>query len=327
MLISFYKDFESGEAVAKITKFADRIWINEEGDIECHRETYFDLTQGSFKKIFILTPFKNILELEDMTNTLLDENYILNKRSSGEYKLVDKVNRIFTTDYIENIYAVPIRLIQSVNIGACSYIDITFDHEIVSPKKCAFRFKFRINSSAEKLGKDNYNLNLSYFNGRSCRAECSALDISRRELKAVSILDKNRSGGFDILIHLPIGAKATEVNEFCHKGESLVSPSGKEEEKRVQCIWHMREFYENEVNREIGMNNGHNFSVTYTMKSVIERVDDLRNEIDKLKENDQNLRKELKKTRKSLNISTILAIIALLIAVIIPIIISVLKIK
>ena len=316
MLVSFYKDFESEKASVSVIKFADRIWVNEEGDIECHREIYFELKDGNLKKCLILTPFKNILELEDITKTLLDENYVLNKKSSGEYKLIDKANRFFAMDYIENIYAVPIKIIQSVNIGTCSYIEISFDHEIKIAQKCAFRFKFRINSMAEKLGEDSFHLKLSYFDGRSCKNECTALNIHKREIKAATILDTNRSGGFDILIHLPAGAKPTDTSEYCHKGESPVSPSGLEDKKRVQCIWHMRELYNDEVGREIGVNNGHPFFVTYSMRSLTERVDELRKEIENIKQGNQHLRKDLKKTARGQYIGTILAIIAIIFTII-----------
>ena len=90
MLVAFYRDTESRDAKVKIIKFADRVWINEEGDLECLREIYFELLEGTLRRLQILTPFEKISVPEDLTETFIDKQNILNKKDFGDYKLKDK---------------------------------------------------------------------------------------------------------------------------------------------------------------------------------------------------------------------------------------------
>ncbi len=317
MLVAFFKEEKCN---VKVIKFCDRIWVDEEGNIECHREIYLDLIEGSLRKIFTLTNFRHILELEDMTNTLLDENYPVNKRSSGEYKLMNHNGRFFSIDFIDNIYAISIKSIQSVQIKDCSYIEALFN-EIKAPAKCALRFKFKINSLAEKLAEESHLIELRYFDNRECLEECSVLNLQEREVKAITILDmKTKSGGFDVIVHLPQEAKNIEPSEFCHKTYNKLEPIGTEGEKKPEVLWHFREFFRDEVGKEIGMGAGINISVKYSLISVIERVMTFRNEF--IKE-EKLLKGEIEKIKRKIRtggtlqkLSIVIALIAIALAII-----------
>jgi len=332
MLVAFYKDFGAEQTVVKVIKFGDRIWVNEDGDIECHREIFLDLSEGNLRKIFMLTSFRHIVEPEDMTDTFLKEDYSVNKKSSGEYKLVNVAKKLFSVDYIDNIYAVPIRSFQTSLIGDCSYLEVIFNQEIQAPIKFAMRLKFKVNSLAEKLEEDNYLLKLNYFHSRACENECNALNVYEREIKAKTILDmKTRSGGFDILIHLPYGAKNIDPSEKCHRTQNTLDAGGKEGPYRHECIWHMREFHDNEVGKEIGTNSGsgYEFRIIYNMISFTERMSEFRKElmeenkllkedIGNLRSNNETLHEKVRKGEKLQIISIIVALIAIILAIIIP---------
>ncbi len=319
MLVAFYKETESPLSKVNVFKFNDRIWVNDTGDIECYREIYLNLTEGSLRKLFLLLNFRNILDLKDLTNTYLDEDYSFNKFHSGEYKLIDSDARIFTIDYIDNIHVLKIKTIQAAQIRTCSYIEIIFDKEIQAPINFAVRFTFRINSMAEKLKEDNFIINFLYFDDRSYKNECDALSIVKKEIKAITILDlKNKSGGFDIVVHLPFGAKAINTSEYCHTSYSKLGPKGKEGDNRSQCIWHFREFYNNEVNKEIGVINGEKLSIEYSMVTVSERMAKFKDEI--LEENEilktaiDRLQKANKRLQSRIRRGQIMQIISLVVA-------------
>jgi len=327
MLVAFFKEEKCN---VKVIKFCDRIWIDEEGNIECHREIYLDLIEGSLRKIFMLTNFRHILELEDITDTFLNENYPANNKSSGVYKLINHQKRIFSIDFIDSIYALQIKSksILSSQINDCSYIEAIFDNEINAPIKCALRFKFKINSITEKLEEENYLIELPYFDDRECQHECAALRIFDREIKAIMILDmKTKSGGFDVLVHLPYEAKNIEPSERFHKTHSKLEPTGKEGANKPEVVWHIREFFDDEVGREIGMGNGIKLSIKYSKVSIVERVATFRNEfikenellkeeIEKIKSVNQALEKRIRLGGKLQKLSILLAFIAMALAII-----------
>ena len=282
MLVAFYKDTESKQSEVKIIKFSDRIWINEEGDIECNREIYLSLLQGDLRKIFMLTLFQNIIDLEDLTETFLKEDYPENNVHSGKYKLIDGDKGLFSLDHLDKIYAVKIKTLQSSAIRNCCYIEVIFDQESTTPTSAAIRLKFRINSLVEKLTEDNYGITLSYFENRECEHECNVLDVPGKEIKAVTILDMDKkSGGFDVLVHLPYGARKVSSTEHAHISRSALAPQGNEGESRTQCIWHLREFFDNEVGKEVGINigSGVKFDIEYNIKSMVERMTTMKHEL------------------------------------------------
>jgi hypothetical protein len=318
MLVAFFKEEKCD---VKVIKFADRIWVDEEGNIECHREIYLDLTQGTLRKLFMLSNFRHILEIEDITDTFLDENYLPNTRSTGEYKLVNQQMRRFSIDFIDNLYALPIKFIQSSQIEDCSYIGVTFHNEITGPVKAALRFKFKVNSLMEKLEDESHLIELNYFENRDCLPECKMLNVLEREIKAITLLDATtRSGGLDVLVILPFAAKNIEASEHAHKIFSKLEPIGRYGENKTEVIWHMREFFNNEVRKEIGMANGMRLSIKYSMTSVEERVKTFRNEFIKeyehLKEEIENIKSANQDLKKRIHLGGILQRLSIVIALI-----------
>jgi len=284
MLVAFCKDHNDKDVEVKVIKFADRIWANEAGGIECHREIYLDLKGDSLRQIFMLTMFRHILELQDLTDTFLDENYPPNLRSSGKYELTNARERLFSTDFLKDIIAIQIKSIQYQTIGECSLIQIIFEDPIEGPAKFALRFKFKVKSVVEDLEEGRRVLELSYFQSRHCEQECNNLDVLGREIKAVTILDEEKSGGFDILIHLPLGVTNVTTSEHGNITHDKLEPNGRYgEEKRYQCIWHMRQFFGDEIGKEIGLGIGQTPYVEYNVESAWDRVEDLKEALHEVK--------------------------------------------
>jgi hypothetical protein len=305
MLVAFYKESESQKANVRVIKFGDRIWVDEEGNIECIREIYFDFKEGELRKIFMLTNIKNLIGLTDITDTFLIEDNLFNKVNSGKYELIDREKRIFGNDFLPNVIAMKLKTLQHSPIGECTYIEAIFDKKLDEPTNFAIRYKFKVNSISDQLGDDNYAFSLEYFRGRTCENECNALNVVRKEIKAITILNMDtKSGGFDILVHLPFGAEILDTSEFCHRTRSKLTTMGTEGESREQCIWHLREKYDNEEGKEIGLNSGNEFHVKYSMLSVKNRVEMFKNEM--LEENTKLKAElgELKKTTSSLKNDT-----------------------
>lgn len=328
MLVSFYRDPETEKSKVKIIKFADRIFVSEEGDLDCHREIYFKLEEGELRKFYLLTNEKALTDLEDFTDSFLDEEYSPNLRSSGEYKLINKENRLFAMDFIDEIYALPIKSIQSSKVKKCENVEIIFEHPVKGPIVFALRFSFRISGKCERLPEEKYHLKLSYFEGRDCRDACDLLDVPRREIKVVTILEMpSKKGGFDVLVHLPKGAKQPEASEKYHKSRSKLDKSGASTDQRYQFIWHFREFYDDQVGKEIGANGGHNLTIEYSLVSTAERMaileenllkenNDLKKELEYLKTDNVGLHKKVRTGSVLQIVGLVLGVIAIIIAII-----------
>jgi hypothetical protein len=261
MLVAFMKEHLS-KANIKVIKFSDRIWIdNDTENIEVHREVYFEINNDNVQTFSMVVPVKKILKIEDITEQFLDENCSFNDRSTGEYKLIDKDKRLFSTDNIKDIHALDIQTVQNTPQSNCNLIDVMIKRPIQGPKNCAFKIKIKVPSdNLIETSKEDLSyslLSLFYFQGRACRNTCRILDVTNREIEAMTILDLElRKGGFDVIVHLPFDVEEATADKTKISYEDISPEGNKVGKSRLTHVWHFREFFPDSPITNLKSNNG-----------------------------------------------------------------------
>lgn len=107
MLVAFFKSHKDKDCECVIVKFVDRIWIDKSGDLFCIRTFIVHVLSASppLQAIRMLLPFRQIVDLRDISDTCLNSNYLFNSPnfSMGGYKVnwedVDKSSGSIDYDF------------------------------------------------------------------------------------------------------------------------------------------------------------------------------------------------------------------------------------
>lgn len=106
MLIAFFKSHEDKNCKCEVVKFVDRIWIDKSGRLICIRTmiVHVDPSSEPMHELRMLTPFRQIPELDEISYTCLDDGYLFNNPifSTGGYHIksldIDKTYGSVTYD-------------------------------------------------------------------------------------------------------------------------------------------------------------------------------------------------------------------------------------
>ncbi|MFH1060670.1 MAG: hypothetical protein V1797_18570 [Pseudomonadota bacterium] len=95
MLVAFFKLKKDANVSCEISKFIDRMWIHDEGDLTCIRSFIVHVYPESpapLSALRILVPYRVLKEVEDISETCLNMEYLFNNKnfSTGGYD----VNRV-----------------------------------------------------------------------------------------------------------------------------------------------------------------------------------------------------------------------------------------
>jgi len=323
MLIAFFKSHEDKECDCEIVKFVDRIWVEKKGDLKCIRTLMIHVKNGStipLKYIRILTPFREIPELSDMTETCLDQNFLFNGFSTGGYKIrssnPEQHYGIISYDYFQNVKVYTDSEVKSYQSPTKNYKTIAIDfpkHPIVPGEFRLLRFSFSITSILDALFPRVYSFMLDYFNNKSPYIEdCRLLNIQELEVPVNKLFNKEKKqGGFDIFVYLPPNLSCTNFNATTQLTSKHL-PDGKESKTSTQkFIWRARNIFPDDMvtHLKIGITP---LSINGLLNDPFE-MEEIRGAISTLKDDTATLKSESKKALKIGIIALIFSIISLMI--------------
>ena len=258
----FFKPPEDKECKCEIVKFVDRIWLKKEGNAFCLRDFIVHVQEESIplSGIRLFMPYKNVIGIEDHTESCYDKDYIFNSFHAGgfEVKNIDLSRKRGTVD-IDGISGVEIcgGIGKNLEIGIdpvppqkqASILSIDCSsHPIDSGKYRSFRISFEVTSLLDALFEGNvYRITLNYFDGSDYRDETQTLDIPRLEIPVLKfyreVLEGTRKiyhGGFDIFLYLDPDVSGTHFNsnkELVSKHQPDATEGGR---NRQKFIWRAR---------------------------------------------------------------------------------------
>ncbi|MBA7532966.1 hypothetical protein ES705_25201 [subsurface metagenome] len=251
MLVCVLKEESEKECDAEIVKYVDRIWLDTKGTISCIRQFIVSVPNGSkpLTRIRMLIPFKRVLELKDLSGTLLDKNYVFNSLNTGNNEVnrhdpIKKIGNIKYDDFqnVEVLYDVENLLLSTSVMNQASLIEIQRKDNGLQPGNLwVIRLSFVITLVWDLLFEDNYLLEFEYFNSFKYKDELSKLGNRKLEIPLRKIFNsETKQGGADIFLYLLHPLQGRDFNS--HK-ETVAKHmfEGKEGEQNYQkFVWRGR---------------------------------------------------------------------------------------
>jgi len=252
MLVAFIKSHDDKDCQCEIVKFVDRLWIDKTGTLICVRTLIVYVAPESIclNKIRMITPFRDVIDLDDISYTCWQDNYIFNTKgySSGGYQIkqcaVDKEYAIINYDNFENVYAYTTNRIKSFETSKspmCRIISIDFKENPVLPDTYrVIRITFKITSVLDEIFPKVYSLKVDYFN-QLLISEHEILDMKTLEIPARKLIDeRTKKGGFDVILHLPPDLTARKFNAFTTSVGNEMPDGTLSEKKGEKYFWRGR---------------------------------------------------------------------------------------
>lgn len=262
MIVCFFKPSVDKECKCEIVKFVDRIWLNKEGNAFCIRDFVVYVQEKSIplNGIRLFIPYRNVLELQDLTETGYDNDYLFNTFHAGGFsvKHLDPALKRAIVD-MDGIRDVEVcgGIGQNLEIGLdpvppkkeANILSIDYSTYPVQPGKFRhLRISFKVTSLLDSLFEGNvYRIALNYFDGSDFRDEIRTLDIHDLEIplrKFYKEIEEDGKkiyhGGVDIFLYLDPDIKGVQFNankEVVAKHE----PNATEGQRnRQKYIWRAR---------------------------------------------------------------------------------------
>jgi len=262
MLVCMLKGEEDKNCKAEIVKYGDRIWIDPIR-ISCIREFIVSLASDSkpLSRIRMLLPFKHVLELRDLCETLLDENYLFNGFHSCGYKLervdpIQKKGNIICDDFknVEVIYGDYNLLLSTSFVRNANLIEIYRKNEPLKPGSLwMVRVSFKVTSVLNLLSEDNYLFETEYFEGFDFKEELEHLGWPDLEIPFKKIYNpKTKQGGIDVLLYLQPPLHGTRFNAYKETTSKHRFDGTEGQENLEKYIWRGRVSFPNNDYLELG---------------------------------------------------------------------------
>lgn len=262
MLTCFFKPSEEKECKCEIVKFVDRIWLDKRGNASCIRDFIIHVEEESIplSGIRLFIPYQNVLDIQDLTDTCWDEDYLFNKFHVAGFSVqhldISSRKGIVNVDGITDV---------EVYAGIGKNLDIAVD--AVPPRKQAsilsidflscrleagkfrhYRISFKVTSVLDLLFEGNFfRISLSYFDGSHFRDEMRKLDISDLEVpvkkfykELVQDGTKTHYGGVDIFLYLDPDARGAQFNSNKELVATHEFSATEGERNRQKYIWRAR---------------------------------------------------------------------------------------
>ncbi len=320
MLISFLKPNKDKDTNCEIRKFVDRIWIYKDLSLYCMRTfiVYVDEDSSPLHKIRMAMPLRNITEWDDLSFTLLDENYMYNNFASNAFfhlhNLSFEHNRgeithdgfkcEINTENVIKVFNAP------KNEDKFSVFEVDFkDNPIVGGKHRAIRFGFQIDKVMECIFSYTYILNLKYFDNEITKGYEYLLN-SNIPVKNLYNRENNNQGGFDIFVYFLDKLVSSDFYPHTRTFSAHLPDGTNNSQKHPKLIWRGRLSYED---HDLLLPEKNKINIEGYVKDPIE-MDDMRCQIDFVKKETTCLSRQ---SKKALWISVI-AIVAAILTWLIP---------
>ena len=317
MLTCFLKNPSEQDVECKIVQYADRIWLNSDGSIDCLREFIIsnESTTNSLTRVRMVLPFRSLLKLEDKSERFLDPNFLFIKSSfiTGGYELINKDPIHKGGGGVINYDGFPRVKVQCNNTIVArqlsphnaTLIEIQSKEDPIAPRELRFiAISFSVSSLLDQMfgSSDIYSLTLSYFNGMPIKQAIEELrgDNSKLEIPAVKIYDKEtKQGGFDVFLYLPPNLAGQGFSD--KMAVSKHQFDGTEGPNRQKFIWRARFVFKD---KDLLLMDKARFDLHGYINNPA-KFEEMRSKI-------SNIIETLKKNKKFTVIAIILSILALI---------------
>ena len=265
----------------KIVKYADRIFLEDDGSAEVMRLFIVELPQkgsSSLNKIRFLIP-RLANNIENLSRFSGDPTYPFNEEGSAtnEIRVINE-HRIIYDGFDCRIGHQ--HTIESHSYEDTTRVDIDLRDDPIPPgSREMFRFKFNISGLIKKLPSKNV-FEFTYFcPDKSKKDAFPTLSHDHTILPVIPIYNSQTlQGGFDILVYAPPAQEISSVlGKYTHVDTVFRSKGERLSRKRSGILWHLREFiqspYEDIVWREAtGFNRRWLFEGTVKTPVVYEDI-------------------------------------------------------
>jgi hypothetical protein len=256
MLIAFFKSHEDKDCDCKIAKFVDRIWIDKSGNLICIRTMIIHVVEGSnpLHEIRMLTPFRQLPEFEDLSETCLSSDYLFNNPhfSSGGYEInrldIDRTYGLVFYDYFRaDVFTNNlIKSFDSPISHECKVFSIKFKNPILPGTFRLIRTKFKITSVLDEIFPRIYNLKLEYFHKDLFQGDYNT--IASLEIYAIKLFNiETKQGGFDVFVHLPKNFSGSNFNALTQTTGRQLHDGSLSNKVCQKFIWRARELFPPEI--------------------------------------------------------------------------------
>ena len=293
MIIAFFKSHDDRNCECEVAKFVDRIWVQNTGDIRCIRTFIIHVKESSksnLSAVRILTPFQQIPDLQDLSQTCLQPDYLYNeaKFSTGGFTVkhfsAEKDYGKVSYDYFQDVDVYTENQIKSYDTPEKLCRVISFDflrHPVQAGEFRLVRYSFRLTSMLDEVFPRIYNFKLTYFDKQAFSKEFELLGIDALEIPAKTLYDRQtKGGGFDVFVYLDENLKSTNFNANTQTTANHL-PDGTQSQKLAQkFIWRARMIFPIDIDTLLAGKAV--FSVEGLVNDPFE-LEELRNEISTLK--------------------------------------------
>jgi len=260
MLTCFLKSENEKDIDCEIVQYADRLWVNREGGLDCLRSfMVHNLDKNkSISRIRMVIPRESLNKVEDISKKFLDTNYIFVRSSfiTGGYRRIkdDPIAECGRIDYDSfkdvNIYYNNIITTRPLKPHSAVLVEIKNEANPIKPGE--FRLiatSFTTNPILKPMfgGGDIFHLEVNYFDKRDIQQAIEDLiGAEKLEIPVRKIYnDETKQGGFDIFIYLPPELQGQNFN--CERMTTTPHQfDGTEGKDRQKFIWRGRYIFPKE---------------------------------------------------------------------------------
>lgn len=253
MLLCFLKDKEEQGVSCEIVTYCDRLWLNSDGGIDCIKIFIINNTdtEKSLTRVRMLVPYKNLLEIKDISEKFLDPSFLLTQNSTGGYTLgeYDPIRKLgtITIDGFQNVNVLANNIITTSHLKPSEVSLVEIKNEVNPILPGEFRLialSFSVSSLLEQMfGKesDTYSLCIDYLDKtQNSQALGHLVGNNKLEIPIKKIFNaETRQGGFDIFLYLPPELSGQDFNAD-KISESELQFNGQKGEKRQKFLWRGR---------------------------------------------------------------------------------------
>lgn len=220
MLTGFFKEHQDSTCECKVVKFADRVFVDDEGDATFVRMLVIRVESESpsgARGFKMLMPIREPLNLKDISATFFDTDYRFNNRGrNGAHVVTRQLEPIVgatenpsakegrvSLDGLDDLVAFYGSSISNLEVASHSLVRFCFPRPIVPGESVAVRLTFAVGSLAENtdVSGKSLRLQLPYYDARD-HAALAELGGAETTIPAVITLGAPK-GGFDIFVAVP----------------------------------------------------------------------------------------------------------------------------